>query len=65
MKLQKLFPNQNFYGVNPDIHMVTFDSRQVKPGTLFIAVNGFTVNGHEYVEMAVERGAVAIVAQQP
>ncbi|MGL5916512.1 MAG: UDP-N-acetylmuramoyl-L-alanyl-D-glutamate--2,6-diaminopimelate ligase, partial [Culicoidibacterales bacterium] len=65
MKLQKLFPNQNFHGVNPDIHMVTFDSRQVKPGTLFIAVNGFTVNGHEYVEMAVERGAVAIVAQQP
>ncbi|MGL5382588.1 MAG: UDP-N-acetylmuramoyl-L-alanyl-D-glutamate--2,6-diaminopimelate ligase [Culicoidibacterales bacterium] len=65
MKLQTLFPKQNFHGVNPEIQSVTFDSRQVKPGTLFIAVKGFTVDGHDYVSMAVERGAVAIVAQQP
>ncbi|MGL5531456.1 MAG: Mur ligase domain-containing protein, partial [Culicoidibacterales bacterium] len=61
MKLQTLFPKQNFHGVNPEIQSVTFDSRQVKPGTLFSAVKGFTVDGHDYVSMAVERGAVAIV----
>lgn len=65
MKLQTLFPKQNFHGVNPTVETVTFDSRQVKPGTLFIAVKGFTVDGHDYIDMAVERGAVAIVAQQP
>ncbi|MGL4623446.1 MAG: UDP-N-acetylmuramoyl-L-alanyl-D-glutamate--2,6-diaminopimelate ligase [Culicoidibacterales bacterium] len=65
MKLQILFPKQNFHGINPNVESVTFDSRQVRPGTLFIAVKGFTVDGHDYIEMAVERGAVAIVAQQP
>lgn len=65
MKLQTLFPQQNFHAMNPTIEQITFDSRQVKPGTLFIAVKGFTVDGHDYVQTAIERGAVAIVAQQP
>ncbi len=40
------------------------DSRKVKMGTLFVAVKGTSVNGHDYIENAIERGAVAIVSEQ-
>lgn len=42
------------------IHM---DSRSVTASSLFIAVNGYTVNGHAYIANAVKSGAVAVVAQ--
>ncbi|MCP4453249.1 MAG: UDP-N-acetylmuramoyl-L-alanyl-D-glutamate--2,6-diaminopimelate ligase [Planctomycetes bacterium] len=44
---------------------VCTDSRQVKPGDVFVAINGPAVNGHEYVRQAVERGASAIVCETP
>ena len=42
---------------------VTDDSRQVKPGSLFVAVKGERVDGHEYVQAAVKSGASAVVMQ--
>lgn len=42
---------------------VTADSRRVTPGTLFVAVRGLTVDGHDYVESAIAAGAVAVLAQ--
>jgi UDP-N-acetylmuramoyl-L-alanyl-D-glutamate--2,6-diaminopimelate ligase len=44
---------------------VCTDSRHVKPGDVFVAINGPTVNGHDYVKQAVERGASAIVCETP
>jgi UDP-N-acetylmuramoyl-L-alanyl-D-glutamate--2,6-diaminopimelate ligase len=41
------------------------DSRQVKPGCLFVAVKGERVDGHEYVQAAVKAGASAVVIQSP
>ncbi len=41
------------------------DSRQVKPGDVFVAINGPTANGHDYVSQAIERGASAIVCERP
>lgn len=38
---------------------ITSDSRQVGPGMLFAALPGQTFDGHDYVEQARERGAVA------
>ncbi len=43
---------------------IAYDSRQVKPGFVFVAVEGFTTDGHYYVEQAVARGAVAVVVQK-
>lgn len=40
------------------------DSRKVRPGDLFICVPGLTVDGHDYAAVAVERGAVALVAER-
>jgi UDP-N-acetylmuramoyl-L-alanyl-D-glutamate--2,6-diaminopimelate ligase len=40
------------------------DSRKVKPGTVFIAVKGTVVNGHDYIENAIQLGAVAIICEE-
>ena len=43
---------------------ITCDSRQVQPGSLFVAVNGTRMNGAEFAADAVERGAAAVVSEQ-
>jgi UDP-N-acetylmuramoyl-L-alanyl-D-glutamate--2,6-diaminopimelate ligase len=44
---------------------VAYDSRQVKPGWLFVAMRGLWVDGHQYIGAAITQGAVAIVAETP
>lgn len=39
------------------------DSRQVSPGSVFVAVKGFEFDGHKYIESAFEKGACVVVAQ--
>lgn len=47
-----------------DITGVSFDSRQVKAGGLFVAVKGTQVDGHKFIEVAINNGAVAIVCEE-
>ncbi len=42
---------------------VQIDSRQVKEGSLFIAVKGSAVDGHRFIQKAIEQGAVAVVCE--
>ena len=42
---------------------VCYDSRKVKPGSLFIAIKGFKSDGHAYLKKAVEQGAAALLVQ--
>lgn len=49
---------------NPEITSVEIDSRLVKKGSLFVCIDGFTVDGHQFVEKAIENGAVAIVVHK-
>jgi len=49
---------------NPEITSIEMDSREVKDGSLFICIEGYTVDGHNYVKQAVAGGAVAIVAEK-
>jgi UDP-N-acetylmuramoyl-L-alanyl-D-glutamate--2,6-diaminopimelate ligase len=46
-----------------EINAIVFDSRKVVPGCLFVAVKGTVVDGHDYIEKAIEDGAVAIVCE--
>jgi UDP-N-acetylmuramoyl-L-alanyl-D-glutamate--2,6-diaminopimelate ligase len=41
------------------------DSRRVEPGNLFVAVMGLHVDGHDFVEDALRRGATAVVVEHP
>jgi len=50
---------------NLEISSVVHDSRQVEPGSLFFAIEGHASDGHDFVQMALDAGAVAIVAQRP
>ena len=70
MKLYELLAHVQVLETNLDPNMeidfVTSDSRQVRPRSLFVAVDGFAVNGNRFIPMALEKGAVAIVtAQKP
>ncbi len=48
-----------------EVSGVTFDSRQAGPGTLFVCIPGFQVDGHDFARRAVEQGAVALVVERP
>ncbi|MBM3412339.1 MAG: UDP-N-acetylmuramoyl-L-alanyl-D-glutamate--2,6-diaminopimelate ligase [Bacteroidetes bacterium] len=45
------------------IRSITTDSRQVKEGTLFIAVRGTKLDGHTFIEKAIAAGAIAILCE--
>jgi UDP-N-acetylmuramoyl-L-alanyl-D-glutamate--2,6-diaminopimelate ligase len=46
-----------------DVKGICFDSRQVKPGFLFVAVKGTQSDGHQYISKALSQGAVAVVSE--
>ena len=46
-----------------DITSVVYDSRQVRPGSLFICIRGFVTDGHRYIQKAIDAGAAAIVVE--
>ena len=46
-----------------DITSVTYDSRKVKDGSVFVCIKGFETDGHKYAKTAVENGAAVVVAQ--
>jgi UDP-N-acetylmuramoyl-L-alanyl-D-glutamate--2,6-diaminopimelate ligase len=48
-----------------DIQGITDDSRQVKAGDLFLAVRGETVDGRDYLQDAIRKGALAAVCEAP
>jgi len=42
---------------------ITDDSRQVKPGYIFIAIRGSTTDGHDYLKTAEENGAALAIVE--
>ncbi|MEW5919855.1 MAG: UDP-N-acetylmuramyl-tripeptide synthetase [Bacillota bacterium] len=48
---------------NVPVYGISHDSRSVKPGHLFVAVKGEEDDGHNYIDEALRKGAVAIIAE--
>ena len=48
---------------DPLIRGITYDSRQVSPGDLFIALRGSVSDGHDYLDRAISLGAVALLVE--
>lgn len=46
------------------IPQICFDSRNIVKDCLFVAVKGTQVDGHKYIEQAIQNGAVAILAEE-
>ena len=49
---------------NAEVCDICFDSRKVVAGSCFVAQVGVQVDGHKFIDSAVEKGAVAVVCQQ-
>ncbi len=65
MKLQELMKNTGAAGM-PDREAtgVVNDSRQVKPGDVFVCIRGAQSDGHRYAAAAAAQGAAAIVCEE-
>ncbi len=64
MQLTDLIKHIQFKG-NPDerqILGITYDSRKVRQGTLFVAIKGMHNDGHDYILDAIKNGACAILS---
>lgn len=49
---------------NCAIEGIAFDSRKVLPGTLFAALPGSNVDGHQFISSAIQNGAVAVLCEK-
>jgi UDP-N-acetylmuramoyl-L-alanyl-D-glutamate--2,6-diaminopimelate ligase len=47
-----------------EVGSIHFDSRAVKKGSVFVATRGTQADGHQYIDTAIEKGAVAIVCEE-
>lgn len=68
MTLDHLLKNVRVLDIAGDtavgIGAIRFDSRQVQPGDVFVAVRGVQADGHLFIKKAVENGALAVVCEQ-
>lgn len=69
MKLKQLLEKLDYDVIlgsdDTDVSDLTDDSRQAKPGSLFIARDGHSSHGKDYIGDAIAQGAIAIIAQTP
>jgi UDP-N-acetylmuramoyl-L-alanyl-D-glutamate--2,6-diaminopimelate ligase len=50
---------------NPSVSGVEYDSRRLKPGFVFVAMQGETSDGNKFIDKAIAAGAVAVVTDSP
>ena len=50
--------------LDKQVHFITFDSREVDADSLFVAIKGLTVDGHDYIGRAINQGASAVVCER-
>jgi len=67
MKLSSILPAHLILDSRGDtdveIRSIRFDSRQVEQGDAFFAIRGSTSDGHDFVGMAIEKGAAAVICE--
>jgi len=68
MKLSELITNLDIKEINGDLNLnikgIYHDSRKIKRDFLFICIKGFTFDGHNFIDEAINRGAVALVVEK-
>lgn len=51
------------FGDNKEINGIQYDSRKIEENDIFFAISGFKVDGHDFIEKAIEKGARTIVIE--
>ena len=68
MKLLKMLQSIDILAINGpvdiDIEDISYDSRTVIEGTMFICVKGHNVDGHDFIDDAIKNGAAAVVSEK-
>src|SRR5438067_8714577 len=59
-----LSPRQIIGPLDRVVESIAYDSRRVQRNGLFVALRGQKVDGHEFIEQAIEKGATAIVSER-
>jgi len=49
---------------NLPVSSIHIDSREVQAGSVFVAIKGVTTDGHQFIETAIQKGAIVIVCEQ-
>lgn len=71
MKLRRVLHDIDHVSAPPteqldlEITGLAYDSRQVSPGDVFVAVRGLQHDGNKYIPAALKRGAVAVISGSP
>ena len=69
MKLRELLDGVTLTGShadpNTDITSVSYDTREIENGALFVALPGHKFDGHDFIAQALSKGAAAILCQTP
>ncbi|MEQ6390018.1 UDP-N-acetylmuramoyl-L-alanyl-D-glutamate--2,6-diaminopimelate ligase [Bacillaceae bacterium S4-13-58] len=50
--------------VEREVSSIAYDSRESKQNSMFVAISGFTVDGHSFIQKAIENGATTIVVEK-
>ena len=68
MKLEKILEGVPLTGEHPSLDMeissISYDTRTLQPGALFVALPGDKTDGHRYIRTAVEQGAAAVLCRR-
>ncbi len=68
MKLMQLLEDVEIKEIIGSEHLnisgIAFSSLEVKPGNIFVCISGFKTDGHDYAEDAIQRGAIAVLAER-
>ena len=65
MELLKILQGVEILSVNGPVDIciedISYDSRSIKKGSMFICIRGNTVDGHDYIDESIKKGAKAIL----
>lgn len=68
MKLKALIQGMSFEANNENLDIevkgIAYDSRKIKDEYIFVAIKGYVVDGHEYIESAIDNGAKTIILEE-
>lgn len=62
--LQNVILQKTIGEIEINIDNIQFDSRKVEAGSAFVATRGTASDGHQYIQMAIEKGALAIICEE-
>ncbi len=68
MKLNEILVGLEGLKVRGDLDLnikeIESNSKEIKKGFLFVAIKGFDTDGHQYIEDAIKKGAIAVMVEE-